>query len=133
MAGPRGCLSWRRLPLGHLSGSIRAPWRGRGLGCRCRRFGSGGPILLRQTRVRILSLSALLLVCPAGAARQDRPPARFFMAHMVDLVCHNISDLEEADIRAYGQSTGLDFETGIRLQRSPTQVLRSNCPFFSYC
>jgi hypothetical protein len=25
--------------------------------------------------------------------------------HMVDLVCHNISDLEEADIRACGQST----------------------------
>jgi hypothetical protein len=39
---------------------------------------------------------------------------------MVDLVCHNISDLEEADILACGQSTGFDFEMGIRLQRSPT-------------
>ena len=42
--------------------SILAPWRWRGLGCRCRRCSSGGPILLRQTSVWILSLSTLLLV-----------------------------------------------------------------------
>jgi hypothetical protein len=52
----------RRLPRRRLPGSLRAPRGGRGLGCRRRRRSGGSPVLLRPACVRILPLSALLLV-----------------------------------------------------------------------
>jgi hypothetical protein len=64
---PRGRCSRRgRLSRRYLPRRLRAPRRGRGLGCRCGRCSGRSPILLRQTCVRILPLPALLLICLRG-------------------------------------------------------------------